>query len=195
MKKRIFHWKPLLWGVIGFVVAFVIGGSIGFISAVTDDTYGYSTEYVLGVGTGFGIAGAVLGVALKNKKKVLYLAFAGAVGFAIGGAVGFAIGRAIWYAIGGIWYVIGGAIWYVIGGAALGLALKDKKMVLYLAGAGAIGYAISFATWFAYATWYDFVSDLLGYVVGGDNIAGAITSVIIGAIGLEIPGVLKQRFI
>ncbi len=126
-KESKFNWKLPLFGAVGFGVGIIIGGIIAYSLFKNFIVLNAMPSSIMGA-----IGGAALGLALKDKKKVLYLACAGAIGFAIGEAIGLTFKGAMPYSIIG-----------AIGGAALGLALKDKKKVLYLACAGAIGFAVS----------------------------------------------------
>ncbi|ODS42690.1 MAG: hypothetical protein MSIBF_05150 [Candidatus Altiarchaeales archaeon IMC4] len=126
------------------------------------------------------IGGAALGIAFGDKKKILCLSLAGAIGFLIG----FAIGNIIEYAIIGLvgfflnFVIIGATL-----GAALGIALWDKKKILYLSLAGAIGGAIGaiLQTILSYAIkdittfpiWLP-ISDLIPSAIGGATIGWAI---------------------
>ncbi|ODS41072.1 MAG: hypothetical protein A7315_07070 [Candidatus Altiarchaeales archaeon WOR_SM1_79] len=151
-KRSGFNWKLPLYGAMGFGTGFT-GGIFAMIVALfgLSSVLGTTNEslhdpvfiisFAIGGALGIGIVGAALGWALNDKKKIIYLACAGAIGGALG-ALGFlgppsegldedAIRLTVIYTI---WSATGLAIW----GAALGWALNDKKKIIYLACAGAI---------------------------------------------------------
>jgi len=144
------NWRIPLYGAIGFIIGEIIVDLISLfleISRITVNTIELSMKYIItsvitSAIKGF-IGSTALGLALKDKKKILYLALAGAIGFAIGAIFYITIIKLISNTNAFLAIVLGSSIAGAIGSTALGLALKDKKKILYLALAGAIGFAIA----------------------------------------------------
>ncbi|ODS42091.1 MAG: hypothetical protein MSIBF_01750 [Candidatus Altiarchaeales archaeon IMC4] len=106
-----------------------------------------------------------------NWRLPLYGAIGGAIWSGILGVIVFII--AMWIKMGVWGAVLFGIlfpIWGAIGGAVLGLALKDKRKILYLSCAGGIGFIIA---------------EVLGVMVGG-----IITYSIMGPIVMAFGGVI-----
>jgi hypothetical protein len=144
------NWRILLYGAIGFIMGEIIVCLIDLflmLSRTTIPTIEPSikdiiTSVIMSAVKG-SIGSAALGLALKDKKKILYLSLAGAIGFAIGAIFYITIIKLISNTNAFLAIVLGSSIAGAIGSAALGLALKDKKKILYLSLAGAIGFAIA----------------------------------------------------
>lgn len=145
------------------------------------------------------------------------LPFLGALGFGIGFALTGAIMQSVYYQvrisvahafdeqINLIWIGLGawrGIIAGGLGGAALGWALKDKKMALSLALAGAVGFGLAFLLIISIDDIYELgwgIIDLMGGPLGGDYLGlevelahGLGMGTIVGglgglALGLVIP--------
>ncbi len=126
-KESKFNWKLPLFGAVGFGVGIIIGGIIAYSLFKNFIVLNAMPSSIMGA-----IGGAALGLALKDKKKVLYLACAGAIGFAvshvINATVQFQIGYTteFWEVI---MVIITGILGYAIAGFTLGLTLAylEKK--------------------------------------------------------------------
>ncbi|MCZ6678970.1 MAG: hypothetical protein O7E52_17190 [Candidatus Poribacteria bacterium] len=115
LKDRKRPWLLAFAGAIGFTVGFFIPFFI--VMAIWEPIF---TGLFIGAIAG-AIGGGVLGLALKQWKKVAFLALAAAIGFGI--AV-----QATWDGLRGFTpQILGGAmsvaIWGIVGGASLGVAL------------------------------------------------------------------------
>lgn len=146
--KNKFNWRFSLFGAIGIgVVASLAYWLLDLKLLQINPKFFYMGGIGIIIGATEGVA---LGLALRDIRKILYLAFIGAVGFGIGNFIGsycsvlfryiplfpLAVVLKIVFEI-----VITGAI----GSVALGLALlKNKRKIIYLAFAGAIGIGIGF---------------------------------------------------
>lgn len=189
------------FGAIGFIIGLIIGITVIVILAITNLINIKNAESILItiVGAIMGaIGGIALGLALKDKRKLLNLLLYGAIGFAIGSVIlnpityaisdniRLKIGDKIGYPIVG---AIGGAILGLIGGFSLGLALKEKKTIVYSSFAGAVGFAIYFAILNATIV---FIEDYIesGFKFTTSSNIMFIVSTAIAVIGLAIPGVI-----
>ena len=128
--------KFAVWGAIGFGVGGAIGGAV--MLAFNAPAIGMSLFGAIG--------GAALGLALKHRKRAVFLALAGAIGLLCGQALAFGIGYYIVVERGllsSVAPLISGTVMGAIVGALLALALKDWKGMGLLALAGAIGFSIA----------------------------------------------------
>jgi hypothetical protein len=96
------NWRIPLYGAIGFIIGEIIVDLIDLfltISRIIVPTIELSIEYIITMVIMSAIKGSIgsaaLGLALKDKKKILYLSLAGAIGFAIAGIIRCTIGLGI----------------------------------------------------------------------------------------------------
>lgn len=161
-KESKINWKIPLYGALGFGIGFALFLAFAF---ALREIYNIATGVVLiALFSAFG--GALLGLALNDRRKILYLSIACAAGFASGLVTGLAVIHLMKIAD-----ALGGFIMGAFGGAAVGIVLKDRKNIIYLSLAGAVGFCTGF-----------FITDLILYPVtdlAGNLIAGAG----IGAVG------------
>jgi len=128
--------KFAVWGAIGFGVGGAIGGAVMLafdVPALVMPLFG-------------AIGGIALGLALKEWKRAVLLALAGAIGLLCGQLLAFGVGYFIVVERGllsSVAPLISGTVMGAIVGALLALALKDWKGVGLLALAGAIGFSIA----------------------------------------------------
>jgi hypothetical protein len=154
-----------LWGAGGFGV----GGAIGGVAWVALDAPQLGFP-ILGA-----IGGASLGVALKDGKRAMLLALAGAIGIGIGFLTGFFTVLTIWEPV----HVEGlflGAVGGSLGGAAFGLALRSWRKAGLLSLAGAVGFGVA-----VQAFWY--------------MLRGLEPQVLWGAITLAVWGIVGGAFL
>jgi hypothetical protein len=124
--------KYALWGTSGFGV----GGAIGGVVWVASDAPQLGFPIMGAVG------GASLGAALKDGKRAVLLALAGAIGIGIGFLGGFFTLLTIWEPIrveGLFLGVVGGSL----GGASFGLSLRSWRKAGLLSLAGAVGFGVA----------------------------------------------------
>ena len=121
------------WGAIGFG----IGGAIGGAAMLSFD----APALVMPL---FGtVGGAVLGLALKDWKRAVLLALAGAIGLLGGQMFAFSVGYFVVVEHGllnSVSSLIPGTVMGVTVGVLLALVLKDWRGMWLLALAGAIGF-------------------------------------------------------
>jgi len=193
-KKKIIC-RLSIFSAIGFIIGLIVGFTI---MIAIDHLVKIKEEFIVLaiVGAVMGaIGGAALGLALRDKRKLLNLLSYGAIGFAIGGAIinpityaisdsiRFKIGDKIGYPIVG---TISGAILGLIGGFSFGLALRSKKAIIYSSFAGAVGFAIWFTIFTAAITFFgDYIESGYKFIINTN-----ILIIIITAIGLAIAGVI-----
>jgi hypothetical protein len=163
-KESKINWKLPLYGAAGFGLGFAL-----FLAAAFElklmGIYNLAIGAVL-IALFSGIGGAILGFALEDRKKIFYLSVACAVGFALGLVIGLAAVYLTKFSD-----ILGSFIMGAFGGAAIGIALKDKKKIIYLSLAGAAGFCIGFL-----------IADLILYPVT-DLIGNLIAGAGIGAVG------------
>lgn len=167
--------KFTLWGAIGFGVGGAIGGAVWV--AFDTPQLGFP---ILGT-----IGGASLGVSLKDGKRTMLLALAGAIGFGVGFLTGFFIVLTIWKPV----HIEGlflGAVGGTVGGASFGLVLRNWVKAGLLALAGAVGFGIA-----VQAVW-DILRGLSPQVLWG-SITLAIWGIIGGAFLGAALGYLEKR--
>ena len=157
--------KFALYGALGFGVGGVIGGAVWV--ALDAPQLGFPIFGAIG--------GASLGFSLKDGKRAMLLALAGAIGFGVGFLMGFFIVLTIWepvYVEGLLLGVVGGTL----GGASFGLVLRNWGKTGLLALAGAVGFGIA-----VQAAW--------------DLLRGLSPQVLWGAITLAIWGIVGGAFL
>lgn len=144
------NWRIPLYGAIGFIIGEIIVDLIDLfltISRIIVPTIELSIKYIITMVIMSAIKGSIgsaaIGLALKNKKNILYLSLAGTIGFAVGSIFYITIIKLISDTNAFLAIILGSSIAGAIGSTAIGLALKDKKKILYLSLAGAIGFAIA----------------------------------------------------
>ena len=170
--------KLPLFGAIGFGVGASLAGwlmTLSLLSFFARFCKGLLYEGGIGIITG-AIGGAALGLALKKKRKIFYSILAGSVGFGVGTIFIYRFSMFFIYSyfftlVDVVWYILmffGLAIIGAIGSVALGLALlKNKRKIIYLAFAGAIGTGIGFCPIVLIVLYVLF---LIGTEQGGGNI-------------------------
>lgn len=122
------NWRIPLYGAIGFIIGEIIVDLISLfleISRITVNTIELSMKYIItsvitSAIKGF-IGSTALGLALKDKKKILYLALAGAIGFAIAGIIRCTIGMGV------IGLIVRNAIVGILLGLALAYMIINEK--------------------------------------------------------------------
>ncbi len=160
-----------LFGAVGFGVGGLIGEALVGVAG---------SSSLLGVPIMGAIGGATLGLALR--RKVATLALVGAIGFLAGPLAGmFVWGFAGGKDLAGVLFL---AVTGMIGGAALGLALRNRREIIGLALAGALGFGISGI--FLYTTHLD-LTPWLGFVLMG-IIGGAFLGATLGYLEKEKAG-------
>jgi hypothetical protein len=108
--------------------------------------------------------GALLGLALKDRRRAVILALLGALGATLGVLVTVMFGSPVWDSPGAMGAVMGATI-----GASLGVAFGDWKRVAALGVAGAVGFGLGGALA------GDSPSSLLATgVLGGASLGGAL---------------------
>ena len=124
------------------IVRFALWGAVGFgvggaiCGIALHYPYPFLPYFIIGA-----IGGAALGLALGSWKKAGLLALVGAIGFGVGFSIGFAILFGIWEPphVEGLFFgVVGGGI----GGLSLGPVLRIQGGIRFLALAGAIGFGV-----------------------------------------------------
>ena len=158
--------KFAVYGAIGFGVGGAIGGVVWI--ALDAPQLGFP---ILGA-----IGGASLGLSLKHRKRAIFLALAGAIGFGVGFLAGFFIVLTIWepVRVEGLFL---GAVGGALGGASFGLVLRNWRKAGLFALAGAIGFGI------AVQAFWDLLRGLSPQVLWG-----AITLAIWGIVGGAVLG-------
>jgi len=203
-EKLKFNWKLPVSGAIGFGIGFAVMGAIMLtIYNIAQNTFSDVSGHRVGVEVGAlrgivvgGVGGAGLGLALRDKIRVIYFSLAGALGFGIAFALVISvdsfqiseIGWAIISLMGGpagyLSLEVGlakglgiGTIVGAFGGLALGLASPKYKII----SCTLLGFAgvISFANVFAFGSIIfdgNFFSlwNALGGAIGGAAIGVAL---------------------
>lgn len=120
------------------LLGFVVKGAAGF--GVGGAIAGASGDaMLLGFFAMGALGGASLGLAASDKRSIVTLAMAGALGFGVGFLIAFAIVLLVWDPFGN-WFI--GAIGGGLGGASLGVGLRTRRRVMLLAVVGALGFGI-----------------------------------------------------
>jgi hypothetical protein len=83
------------------------------------------------------VGGAMLGLALKDWRRVVGLALLGALGLTVGVMAGLILGSFFNYSTVPIAAIVGAVV-----GASLGVAFRDWRTLLALAVAGAVGFSV-----------------------------------------------------
>ena len=152
-----------LFGAIGFGISFII-----FTSPLVTRFF-----FIMPLQPFFMtvIGGASLGLALRDKNKVVTLALASGFGFLIGyyisGWVVLDYLDLIWYPYG-LFIIM--AISGTICGSLMGLALKNRKAVLILGVAGFLGFSIGFLI----SYWITNGSTLVYQMIGGASLGAVL---------------------
>lgn len=152
-----------LFGAIGFGVG-------GLIAVVPIGVAGES--YSLGLIPMGAIGGTALELALK--RKVATLALLGAIGFLAGSLAGFFI-EGLAREGSGLAGFLFLAVMGMIGGAAIGLALRNRRAIIGLAIAGALGFGIGWI--FLYTTSLDldpWLGSVLLGIIGGTSLGATL---------------------
>lgn len=147
------------------IAKFALFGAIGF---------GVGALFLLTMGI---TGGAALGLALKNRRKVIVLALVGGIGFLFGLWVGVYVWEqavALWEPFKTVWgYAIYGGTIGAIEGAALGLVMGGRRKIIVLAIAGALGFGIGIiiapsTPFIAYIQW------IIWGIIGGASLGAAL---------------------
>jgi hypothetical protein len=120
--------------VIVGAVGFGIGGAIG--SPLIRFLPG-GVALLLWLLVGGAVGGASLGLALKDRRRIVVLALLGALGLFVGVMAGLILGSFFNYSTVPIAAIVGTVV-----GALLGVAFRDWRTILALAVAGAVGFSV-----------------------------------------------------
>jgi hypothetical protein len=118
----------VIFGAVGFGIGWAVTGALGLI--MPESFFPWTFFF------GGAVGGAVLGLALRDWKKLATLSWAGFLGFGAGFYFSMVAGLLL-----GLLPNIEAGIG-VVGGAALGLVFGDRKRVAVLALAGFVGFGI-----------------------------------------------------
>ncbi len=116
----------VLFGAAGFGIGGTIAWPIG---------YYFLIELMIPIAGGLG--GASLGLALRDRRKLVVLALLGALGTFLGLLVAASLGSFVNYSM-----MLIGPVFGTVLGAALGLAFLDLRRIVALALAGAAGFGV-----------------------------------------------------
>lgn len=117
------------------VVRFVVYGAVGFGMGAT---LGGALLGLVGLPLAGAVGGAALGLASKDRRRSAILALLGAIGVTVGIVAGLIVGSFFAYSSEGpIAATVGAVV-----GASLGAAFSDRRTILALALAGAVGFFV-----------------------------------------------------
>ncbi len=156
----------VLFGAAGFGIGGAIGMGIGFFFVPM-------TPIALG-----GIGGASLGLALRDRRKLVALALLGAVGVFLGLLVAVIVYSYVGTYIVNYYLVVTGPAFGVVLGASLGVAFLDLRRIVALALAGAVGFGIGVPAGDSLGTLVDSFGDVpfifIAGVIGGASLGAAL---------------------
>lgn len=148
----------VLLGAAGFGVGGALAGIFGAFVAIP----------VVGA-----VGGAALGLALRDRRRLVVLALAGALGMFLGLLAVLTLGSFVNYST-----VVIGPVFGAVLGASLGVAFLDARRVLILTLAGAVGFGIGFPA----GSFLDYLTDSFGRmpfivvagIIGGASLGAAL---------------------
>jgi hypothetical protein len=152
----------VLLGAVGFGV----GGAIGGFSALVP----FPIPLTLTLPVAGAVGGASLGLALKDWRRVVFLAVLGALGLTVGVFAGLILGSFFSYPEAPTGALVGAVV-----GALLGVAFLDWRTIVALAVSGGVGFGVGLLAGTSLVIGYDRMGAIVVTgIIGGASLGAAL---------------------